>query len=142
MVSGGKLLYSVSCNAKAVFMPESFPIAPGRHSRPLSEAKGNRIASYIQIGEGAMTAWLTKHYRVHQGNDAFARGKSHIHGIKFFRSYAKRRLRKFHGIPRSTLCLHLKKSEFRFNNRNTDIYKLLLKSFKNKPLVWSSPFTN
>jgi len=38
------------------------------------------------------------------------------------------------GYISSTFYLHLKECEFRFNNRNTYIYKLLLKNFKNKPL--------
>jgi len=37
-------------------------------------------------------------------------------------------------MPQSTFYLHLKECEFRLNNRNTSIYKLLLKNFKNKPL--------
>ena len=75
-----------------------------------------------------------KHYRVHHSNDEFARGKNHINGIESFWSFAKRRLMKFYGIPKSTFYLHLKECEFRFNNRTTDSYKLLLKNFKNKPL--------
>lgn len=75
-----------------------------------------------------------KHYRVHHGNDEFARGENHINGIESFWSFAKRRLMKFHGIPKSTFYLHLKECEFRFNNRNTDFYKFLLKNIRNKPL--------
>lgn len=83
---------------------------------------------------GLVDLGYKKHYRVQHGNNEFARGKSHINGIESFWSFAKRRLIKFHGIPQSTFCLHLKECEFRFNNRNTDIYKLLLKNFRNKPL--------
>jgi len=83
---------------------------------------------------GLVDLGYKKHYRVHHSNDEFARGKNHINGIESFWSFAKRRLMKFHGIPKSTFYLHLKECEFRFNNRNTDSYKLLLKNFKNKPL--------
>jgi transposase-like protein len=83
---------------------------------------------------GLVDVGYKKHYRVRHGNNEFARGKSHINGIESFRSCAKRRLMKFHGIPQSTFYLHLKECEFRCNNPNTDIYKLLLKNFKNKPL--------
>ena len=79
---------------------------------------------------GLVDLGYKKHYRVHHGNNEFARGKSHINGIESFWSFAKRRLMKFHGIPQSTFYLHLKECEFRFNNRNTNIYKLLLKNFK------------
>ena len=75
-----------------------------------------------------------KHYRVHHGKNEFARGHSHINGIESFWSYAKRRLMKFHGISDSTFYLHLKECEFRFNYRNENIYLLLLKMFRNRPL--------
>ena len=57
--AGRKPLYSVSCNEKVVSIPKSFPIAPGRLSKLLSEARLNRIASYIQIGGEATMVWLT-----------------------------------------------------------------------------------
>jgi len=75
-----------------------------------------------------------KHYRVHYSNDEFARGENHSNGIESFWSFAKQRLMKFHGIPQSTFYLHLKEYKFRFNNRNTNIYRLLLKNFRNKSL--------
>jgi transposase-like protein len=63
-----------------------------------------------------------------------AMGRSRINGIDSFWLYAKRRLMKFHGIAESTFYLHLKECEFRFNNRNQDIYLLLLKTLREKPL--------
>jgi transposase len=83
---------------------------------------------------GLVDLGYKKHYRVHHGNNEFARGKSHINGIESFWSFAKRRLMKFHGIPQSTFYLHLKECEFRFNHRHNDMYKLLLKNFRNQPL--------
>ena len=83
---------------------------------------------------GLVDLGYKKHYRVHHSNNEFARGKNHINGIESFWSFAKRRLMKFHGIPKPTFYLHLKECEFRSNNRNTDFYKLLLKNFRNKPL--------
>jgi transposase-like protein len=55
---------------------------------------------------GLVDMGYKKHYRVHHGADEFARGKSHINGIESFWSYAKRRLQKFHGIPKTTFILH------------------------------------
>ena len=75
-----------------------------------------------------------KHYRVNHGSDEFVNFKSHINGIESFWSYAKRRLAKFHGIADSTFHLHLKECEFRFNYRNRDLYKILLKMFRDRPL--------
>jgi transposase-like protein len=83
---------------------------------------------------GLVDLGYKKHYRVHHGNDEFANNKTHINGIESFWSFAKRRLMKFHGVPRSTFYLHLKECEFRFNYRNDNIYNMMLTIIKNKPL--------
>ena len=83
---------------------------------------------------GLVDLGYKKHYRVHHGTNEFARGKSHINGIESFWSFAKNRLMKFHGIPRGTFYLHLKECEFRFNYRKENLYYLLLKMFREKPL--------
>ena len=83
---------------------------------------------------GLVDLGYKKHYRVHHGVDEFVSRKSHINGIESFWSYSKRRLAKFHGIADTTFNLHLKECEFRFNYRNRDIYKMLLKMFRDQPL--------
>ena len=83
---------------------------------------------------GLVDMGYKKHYRIHHGNDEFANGKNHINGIESFWSFAKRRLEKFHGIPKDTFYLHLKECEFRFNNRDKNMYKTLLKTFRKKQL--------
>ena len=83
---------------------------------------------------GLVDIGYNKHYRVRHGEDEFANDKSHINGIESFWSFAKRRLQKFHGIPKGTFNLHLKECEFRFNHRDKDFYKLLLKEFRDRPL--------
>lgn len=83
---------------------------------------------------GLVDLGYQKHYRVHHGNNEFANGKRHINGIESFWSYAKRRLMKFHGIPKTTFYLHLKECEFRFNYRNQKIYKLVLEMLRKNPL--------
>jgi transposase-like protein len=75
-----------------------------------------------------------KHFRVHHSKNEFARGNSHINGIESFWGYAKSRLAKFKGMDKNTFVLHLKECEFRFNNRKQNLYKILLKEFKNDPL--------
>jgi len=65
------------------------------------------------------------HYRVFHSNNEFARGKSHINGIEAFWSYAKRRLQKFNGLKGDKFLLHLKECEFRYNNRDKDLFKIL-----------------
>ena len=83
---------------------------------------------------GLVDLGYKKHYRVSHGTDQLVKGKSHINGIESFWAYAKTRLMKFHGIPDSTFYLHLKKCEFRFNYRNQNLYKILLKMFRERPL--------
>ncbi len=75
-----------------------------------------------------------KHFRVHHGKNEFARGNSHINGIESFWRYAKTRLVKFKGMNKNMFKYHLKECEFRFNNREQDLYKILLQNFKNNPL--------
>ncbi len=83
---------------------------------------------------GLVDIGYKKHYRVNHGANQFTNGKCHINGIESFWAFAKARLTKFHGIADSTFYLHLKECEFRFNYRNKNIYKMLLKMFREKPL--------
>jgi transposase-like protein len=96
---------------------------------------GSVIQSYGMLSyDGLVELGCKKHYRVRYVQKELAMGRSRINGIDSFWLYAKRRLMKFHGIAESTFYLHLKECEFRFNNRNQDIYLLLLKTLREKPL--------
>ena len=75
-----------------------------------------------------------KHYRIYHSKDEFARGKNHINGIESFWSYVKRRMAKQNGVRKNKFMLHLKESEYRWNNKNKDMYTTLLKEFKSNPL--------
>ena len=66
------------------------------------------------------------HHRVFHSHNEFARGKSHVNGIESFWSYCKRRLAKFNGLTDDKFILHLKESEFRFNNRFEDLSSKIL----------------
>ena len=46
----------------------------------------------------------------------------------------KTRLAKFNGIPKEHFELHLRETEFRFNNRFNDLYKLLFKMLRSDPI--------
>ena len=59
-----------------------------------------------------------------------ANGRNHIDEIESFWGLTKARLAKFRGISAKTFYLHLKESEFRFNHRNEDLYKILLKELR------------
>jgi transposase-like protein len=72
--------------------------------------------------------------RVNHGDNQFALGPNHINGIESFWSYTKARLAKFHGLRRETFPLHLKETEFRFNHRHCNLYKVLLSTLRKEPL--------
>ncbi|MBN2712847.1 MAG: IS1595 family transposase [Planctomycetes bacterium] len=84
--------------------------------------------------DGLVNFGFKKHHRIKHGDNEFARGRNHINGIENFWAIAKTRLSKFRGISKSTFYLHLKECEFRFNNRDGDIYKLLLRLLRNNPI--------
>ena len=54
------------------------------------------------------------HHRINH-TEAFSEKKNHINGIENFWNQAKRVLRKYNGIDRSSFPLFLKECEFRFN---------------------------
>ena len=76
----------------------------------------------------------SKHFRVHHGTDEFVRGTTHVNGIEGFWSFAKRRLQKFNGVSARTFYLHLKECDYRFNHRNQNLSRLLLKLLERYPL--------
>ena len=77
---------------------------------------------------GLVDLGYKKHYRLDHGKDEFVRGKSHINGIEGFWGYAKTRLSKFKGMHKNTFYLHLKETEFRYNYRTKNLYKLVLEN--------------
>src|SRR5260221_5887756 len=83
---------------------------------------------------GLVDLGYKKHFRVDHGKDEFVSGNSHINGMEGFWGLAKSRLAKFKGIHKSTIYLHLKESEFRYNYRKENLYKLILNIVKNNPL--------
>jgi transposase len=70
------------------------------------------------------------HHRVYHSHNEFARGKCHVNGIESFWSFTKRRLAKFNGLTDEKFILHLKECEFRFNNREENLDKLVFKIFR------------
>jgi transposase len=63
-----------------------------------------------------------KHHRINK-EYAFAKGRTHINGLEGFWSFAKERFHKYHRINKQNYPLYLKEMEFRFNNRNSDVFK-------------------
>lgn len=83
---------------------------------------------------GLVDVGYGKHLRVDHGRNEFARGKTHINGIEGFWGFAKSRLTRFRGMNPATFYLHLKECEFRFNFRDQDLYKMMLKIVRQNPL--------
>ena len=67
-----------------------------------------------------------RHLRIDHGK-RFARGKVYINGLEGFWAYAKERLIKFHGVSKEKFPYYLKEMEFRYNQRHSSIFKLLVK---------------
>ncbi len=84
--------------------------------------------------DGLVDLGYKKHFRVDHGKDEFVSDRSHINGIEGFWGIAKTRLTKFKGLHKSTIYLHLKECEFRYNYRKENLYKLLLNIVQNNPL--------
>ena len=84
--------------------------------------------------DGLVNAGYKKHYRVTHSKDIFANGRAHVNGIENFWGVAKSRMIKMRGIRREKFNLHLKETEWRFNHRHENIYKLLLSLLKNSRL--------
>ena len=84
--------------------------------------------------DGLVNMGYKHHYRVKHSDDVFANGRAHVNGIENFWGIAKTRLVKFRGITSKMFYLHLKETEFRFNHRHDDLFRLLLSEFRNSPL--------
>jgi transposase len=75
-----------------------------------------------------------KHCRATHSTDVFANGRAHVNGMENFWGVTKNRLMKFKGIKNDKCNLHLKETEWRFNYRQENIYKLLLCKLRKSPL--------
>jgi transposase-like protein len=84
--------------------------------------------------DGLVEAGFAKHHRIRHQEDSFAAKGVHINGIESFWSFAKRRLAKFNGVPPASFPLFLKETEFRFNHRHRDLYRIMIASIREVPL--------
>ena len=76
---------------------------------------------------GLVDVGYSKHFRVHHGDNEFARdGHCHINGIESFWSFTKRRLAKFNGV-KANFELHLKECEWRWKKDTDTLFKELSK---------------
>ncbi|MDR1553375.1 MAG: IS1595 family transposase [Prevotellaceae bacterium] len=108
---------------------------------PIIESKADKNSTiytdYFKTYDGLADFGYKRHYRIKHSDNEFANGRNHINGIENFWGLCKVRLSKYRGIHQHKFYLHLKECEFRYNNRNTDIYKYLLKVIKDNPIKLS-----
>lgn len=83
---------------------------------------------------GLVDMSASKHYRVEYRNNIFTKQKPHFNGVESFWAYAKLRLSKMKGIRKEMFYFHLKETEFRFNYRRDNVYLLVLKLLREKPI--------
>lgn len=84
--------------------------------------------------DGLVDVGFAKHLRVRHADNEFAVKENHINEIESFWGYAKHRLARFKGIRQEKFFLHLKETEFRFNHRKDNLYKLMLRILREDPL--------
>lgn len=105
---------------------------------PIIKGKADTDAVIYSDGfktyDGLADFGYKKHYRVKHGENEFADGHNHINGIENFWGLCKVRLAKFRGIHKHKFYLHIKECEFRYNYRNQNIYVILLKNIRKKPI--------
>lgn len=74
------------------------------------------------------------HYFLGEKNSDSNKHRTKLNRIEGFWGNAKSRLAKFKGMHSSTFRYHVKECEFRYNNRDKDLYQLLLKILRKDPL--------
>ncbi|MDR4512839.1 MAG: IS1595 family transposase [Nitrososphaeraceae archaeon] len=85
--------------------------------------KGSLYYSYDHTAS-AMLNMIGKHKVVAHVREEYVREDSHINGLEEFWSYAKTLLYHYRGVPKQYFHLYLKEIEFRFNNRNKNIFHM------------------
>ena len=68
-----------------------------------------------------------KHKVVSHGKHEYDRGDVHIIGMEGFSSYAKAWMYHYRGVSKQYSHLSLKEIEYRFNNRDKNIFEMLAK---------------
>jgi transposase len=84
--------------------------------------------------DGLVDLGYRKHFRIQHHLNVFADRRTHINGIESFWSTAKTRLARRRGVRAEYFYLHLKESEFRFNHRRDNLYRVLLDLVRKDPL--------
>ena len=88
----------------------------------------------LDLYNGIVDFNTVKLHRINTAYSGFTKGRSQIDEIDLFWGMLKSRLVKFRGLNGSTLYLHVKETEFRYNYRNEDLFELLMNIINKRPL--------
>ena len=88
----------------------------------------------LDLYHGIVDFNTVKLFRINNTYAGFTKGRSQIDEIDLFWGMLKSRLVKFRGLNGSTLYLHVKETEFRYNYRNEDLFELLVNIIHKRPL--------
>ncbi len=100
-------------------------------SKHLKEERDSYIDSVLSAHYSALIDYThKKFYYLQHEHKAIRQNRA----ASAFWAYTKIRLAKFRGLSTESTFLHLKESEFRYNYRGRDIYRLLLSHFRKHPL--------
>ncbi len=108
---------------------------------PVEDVSAQTLMTEIENNTEKGCVYYTDHFRSYNSlsrfwkhltidhQTHFANGRSHINGIEWFWSYAKKFLAKYNWVSKKNFILYLKEIEFRFNHRHIKNLKPLFKSF-------------
>ncbi len=108
------------------------------------DMQANQIAQLTGISRNSINSYL-KAMRIRIAEFMEEEERREQNGVKFdldndmeaFWIFTKTRLARFRGLPQSSRKLHIKESEFRYRHRNDNLYYILLKIFRERPLKLS-----
>ena len=84
--------------------------------------------------DGLVDVQRARLFRIQSQDIESGEASNTINNVDSFWSFAKRRMVQFNGIHKHTFYLHLKETEFRFNNRRDNLYRIFLKLLRAQPL--------
>lgn len=99
------------------------------------EADRRLIEKYhLDLYSGIVDFNTVKLFRINSAHDGVTNARTKVDEIDLFWGMLRSRLVKFRGLNGSTLYLHVKETEFRYNYRNEDLFELLVNILHKRPL--------
>jgi len=90
----------------------------------------------LRLFEAVADLGRTKLFRVNNASH-FIKAKSKIDAIDLFWGILRSRITKFRGLNSNTTYLHIKESEFRYNNRHADLFISFTRLSRTSPCIIS-----